>query len=178
MQARRFLLRTLGRSVVPISRRGLSTARPTLRTPAIVGLSAITSGLVGFGLAQSLANTTPAAPETALDTTLNQYGNTKDFSNVLVELGQVLDPKQISVDSDVLMDYGGSNYHHHPAKPHRVVVSPKSTEQVVYIVNTCRKYRIPMVPYAGGTSLEGHTSGVRAPLHTSPYHPSCLTLVS
>jgi FAD/FMN-containing dehydrogenase len=41
-------------------------------------------------------------------------------------------------------------------------VRPKSTEDVVKIVNIARKYRVPIVPYGGATSLEGHFSGVDA----------------
>jgi hypothetical protein len=41
------------------------------------------------------------------------------------------------------------------------VVYPTSTEDVVKIVNVARKYRMPIVPYSGGTSLEGHFTGVR-----------------
>jgi FAD/FMN-containing dehydrogenase len=47
-------------------------------------------------------------------------------------------------------------------------VHPKSTEDVVKIVNIARKYRVPIVPYSGATSLEGHFSGVDA-------MPSCTT---
>lgn len=45
--------------------------------------------------------------------------------------------------------------------PHSVVVYPDSTEDVVKIVNVARKYRMPIIPYSGGTSLEGHFAGVR-----------------
>ena len=48
--------------------------------------------------------------------------------------------------------------------PHSVVVYPKSTEDVVKIVDVARKYRMPVIPYSGGTSLEGHFAGVRNPL--------------
>lgn len=41
-----------------------------------------------------------------------------------------------------------------------MVVYPSSTEDVVKIVNIARKYRMPVIPYSGATSLEGHT---RAP---------------
>jgi FAD binding domain len=44
---------------------------------------------------------------------------------------------------------------------HSVVVYPDSTEDVVKIVNVARKYRMPIIPYSGGTSVEGHFSGVR-----------------
>ncbi|KAH9934931.1 FAD-linked oxidase-like protein [Fomitopsis serialis] len=46
-----------------------------------------------------------------------------------------------------------------PTSPHSVAVRPQSTEDVVKIVNIARKYRVPIVPYSGATSLEGHFSG-------------------
>jgi D-lactate dehydrogenase (cytochrome) len=36
------------------------------------------------------------------------------------------------------------------------VVFPRSTEEVRDIVNVCRRYHTPMIPYGVGTSLEGH----------------------
>jgi FAD binding domain-containing protein len=44
------------------------------------------------------------------------------------------------------------------------VVYPNSTEDVVKTVNVARKYRMPIIPYSGGTSLEGHFAGVRTHL--------------
>ena len=35
-----------------------------------------------------------------------------------------------------------------------------NTADVVSIVNIARKYKVPVVPYSGATSLEGHFSGV------------------
>ena len=43
---------------------------------------------------------------------------------------------------------------------HSVVVYPNSTEDVVKVMKIATKYRMPIVPYAGGTSLEGHFLGV------------------
>ncbi len=37
-----------------------------------------------------------------------------------------------------------------------VVVYPTSTEDVVKLVKIAVKYRMPVVPFSGGTSLEGH----------------------
>lgn len=45
---------------------------------------------------------------------------------------------------------------------HSVIVFPNSTADVVKIVKIANKYRMPVVPYAGGTSLEGHFIGVSA----------------
>ena len=39
-------------------------------------------------------------------------------------------------------------------------VRPAKTADVVSIINIARKYKIPVVPYSGATSLEGHFSGV------------------
>ncbi|XP_044966713.1 D-lactate dehydrogenase [cytochrome], mitochondrial isoform X2 [Hordeum vulgare subsp. vulgare] len=38
-----------------------------------------------------------------------------------------------------------------------VVVFPKSQDEVRKIVMTCNKYKVPIVPYGGATSIEGHT---------------------
>ncbi|XP_062186580.1 D-lactate dehydrogenase [cytochrome], mitochondrial-like isoform X2 [Phragmites australis] len=38
-----------------------------------------------------------------------------------------------------------------------VVVFPSSQDEVQKIVMTCNKYKVPIVPYGGATSIEGHT---------------------
>ncbi|KAL7253147.1 hypothetical protein ACSBR1_007635 [Camellia fascicularis] len=38
-----------------------------------------------------------------------------------------------------------------------VVVFPRNAEEVSKIVQSCNKYKVPIVPYGGATSLEGHT---------------------
>ena len=43
---------------------------------------------------------------------------------------------------------------------HSVVVYPENTNDVVKIVKIANKYRMPIVPYAGATSLEGQYRGV------------------
>ena len=51
-----------------------------------------------------------------------------------------------------------------------VVVWPQSTEDVVKIVKTAVKYKMPVIPYSGATSLEGHFRAVSIAiiLSTSP----------
>lgn len=46
---------------------------------------------------------------------------------------------------------------------HTVVVYPRSTEDVVKIVKIATEYRMPVTPFSGGTSLEGHYRGVSYP---------------
>lgn len=52
----------------------------------------------------------------------------------------------------------------HPPKPHekpRYVVYAFSTEEVSSIMKIAHKYNVPVVPYSGGSSLEGHTFSTR-----------------
>jgi D-lactate dehydrogenase (cytochrome) len=49
---------------------------------------------------------------------------------------------------------------HAPARPDAVVF-PVSTEEVAAIVRACAEYRVPMVPFGMGSSMEGHVNAVR-----------------
>ena len=49
---------------------------------------------------------------------------------------------------------------------HSVVVYPESTEDVVKIVKIATRFRMPVIPYAGGTCLEGQTRGVSTPYNS------------
>ena len=60
----------------------------------------------------------------------------------------------------MLQTYGFSENSYHPSSPHAVVVRPHNTEEVSQIVKIASKFRIPVTAYGGGTSLEGHFSGV------------------
>lgn len=44
---------------------------------------------------------------------------------------------------------------------HSVVVYPETTEDVARIVKIAVKYKMPLTPYSGGTSLEGNFGAVR-----------------
>ncbi|CDO69026.1 hypothetical protein BN946_scf184834.g33 [Trametes cinnabarina] len=96
-------------------------------------------------------------PESSTGT---QYGSKEDVENAIEELRKAI-PREGAVNTDpsVLQTYGSSDKSYHPTSPHSVVVHPTSTEEVVEIVNVARKYRVPIVPYSGATSLEGHFSG-------------------
>ncbi|KAI9067055.1 D-lactate dehydrogenase cytochrome oxidoreductase [Trametes sanguinea] len=89
-----------------------------------------------------------------------QYGSKEDVQKAIQELRQAIPRKgAVNTDPAVLQMYGSSDKSYHPTSPHSVVVRPESTEEVVKVVNVARKYRIPIVPYSGATSLEGHFSG-------------------
>lgn len=90
-----------------------------------------------------------------------QYASKEEIQQAIAELRQALPGEDtVTTDPDVLTTYGHSDNTYHPTAPHSVVVRPSSTEDVVKIVNIARKYRVPIVPYSGATSLEGHFSGL------------------
>ena len=137
----------------------------TTSTATLVGLAALASGILGYWTAQTStpARSSPQSQSSAtFDSVSSKYGDSKALANALAELGQALEKSQVSTNADVLLDHGSSPHHHHNAALHHVVVYPRSTEDVVKIVNISRKYRIPVVPYGAATSLEGHVAGVCA----------------
>ena len=107
------------------------------------------------------------------------YGTAKDFREAIKELKEKFPkPGAVSDDHEVLEPYGFSENDYHPGAPlcrrchpalklgclassHTVVVRPESTEDVAKIVKIAVKYRMPVTPYSGGTSLEGNFRAVR-----------------
>lgn len=73
---------------------------------------------------------------------------------------QVVLPNQVDVDSLAIEAYGFSPHTYLPGSPHAVDVAVTSTEDVVKVVNISRKYKVPIVPFGVGSSLEGHFAGV------------------
>ncbi|KAI9311767.1 hypothetical protein BX666DRAFT_1867334 [Dichotomocladium elegans] len=72
------------------------------------------------------------------------------------ELQAVLPTGHVTVDEEILQLHGySSNSYHNEGSPN-IVVFPSSTEDVVKIVNIASKLNLPIIPFSGGTSLEGH----------------------
>lgn len=91
----------------------------------------------------------------------SSYGSQDDVENAIEELRRALPGQhRVQTSKDSLQLYGSSENSYHPTSPHSVIVQVKSTEDVVKVVDISRKYRVPLVPYSGATSLEGHFSGV------------------
>jgi len=58
-------------------------------------------------------------------------------------------------------DHHGKDESYLPYAPPDAVVFPHSTEEVREVVNLCRRYQTPIIPYGVGTSLEGHVLATR-----------------
>eukprot|EP01039_Chlorochromonas_danica_P003462 gene3462-3792_t len=74
----------------------------------------------------------------------------------LKELRSVVREDQLELDLGERRSRGKpwSSYHTIEEFPH-VIVLPETTEEVSKVVKLCNKFRIPIVPFGGGTSLEG-----------------------
>eukprot|EP01035_Chromulina_nebulosa_P036448 gene36448-49096_t len=88
----------------------------------------------------------------------NRPGSDATYDYLLSELKEHLKPDQIDVDIEEckLRAKPWSSYHRLDTFP-RAIVYPETTEDVSFIVKTCNKYRIPIIPFGGGTSIEGQT---------------------
>ncbi|KAI0061426.1 FAD-binding domain-containing protein [Artomyces pyxidatus] len=140
--------------------RAIKHARPisTVSRPATrYGQLAVVGSLLGLGgyYLGALSHSTELAGAAK-----PVYGTKEDFGRAIKDLKAVFPSEDaVSTNPDDLAAHGISPNTWHPGLPHSVVVYPQSTEDVVKIVQVANQYRMPVIPYSGGTSLEGHYLG-------------------
>ncbi|KAJ4358519.1 D-lactate ferricytochrome c oxidoreductase [Didymosphaeria variabile] len=80
-------------------------------------------------------------------------------SRAIDELRASLGEDTISTDDEDLLRHGYSEWSSINIDQLPVAVAyPQSTEEVSTIAKTCQKYKIPMIPFSGGSSLEANFS--------------------
>ncbi|KAF8260458.1 FAD-linked oxidase-like protein [Lactarius quietus] len=145
-------IRQLSSTAGPTTTAGSSSSQSTLAIAlgtALVGLGSYYIGSLS-GSSSSAKAATAAAPV---------YGSPEDFKRAIKELEASFEEGVVSTDPPNLFTHGFSPNVMHEGLAHSVVVYPNSTADVVKVVKIANKYRMPVVPYAGGTSLEGHFLG-------------------
>ncbi|OAY40683.1 D-lactate dehydrogenase [cytochrome], mitochondrial [Manihot esculenta] len=77
---------------------------------------------------------------------------------------ELIDELRAICQDNMTMDYEERYFHGKPQNSFHsavhipdVVVFPRSEEEVSNIVKSCDKHKVPIVPYGGATSIEGHT---------------------
>ncbi|MGH6611441.1 MAG: FAD-binding oxidoreductase, partial [Burkholderiaceae bacterium] len=58
--------------------------------------------------------------------------------------------------ADAVREQHGRDESPYPPMPPDAVVFAKTTDEVVQLVNLCAQYRVPLIAYGVGSSLEGH----------------------
>ncbi|KAM0246702.1 hypothetical protein ACHAQJ_010117 [Trichoderma viride] len=87
----------------------------------------------------------------------NRHEMQEAISDIVWELGNQNDI--ISTDPDDLEAHGYSSWSTvNPESLPVAVAYPRTTEHVATIVRVCHRHRVPVIPYSGGTSLEGNFS--------------------
>ncbi|KAJ5768296.1 hypothetical protein N7533_000879 [Penicillium manginii] len=113
----------------------------------------IAASAAGLGYGYATYSQTPQTP------TKPQYGSVKDFEKAISELRAMLGEDTISTDEDDLHRHGYSEWSSLNAdRLPSAIAYPETTEDVVKIVKVCHKYRMPMIPFSGGSSLEANFS--------------------
>ncbi|KIW73332.1 glycolate oxidase, subunit GlcD [Phialophora macrospora] len=85
------------------------------------------------------------------------YASKIELEKAITELRDLLGEDAISTDDENLKAHGYSEWSSINIDQLPVAVAyPKSTEEVAHIAKIASKYRVPMVPYSGGSSLEAN----------------------
>lgn len=94
-------------------------------------------------------------------TPAHSYASREQLQEAITTLKRLFpDEGSVVCDPTTLLELGASYAAYLPDVPHAVVVQPLSTADVVKIVETSRKYKVPIVPAGGATALAGHFVGV------------------
>jgi D-lactate dehydrogenase (cytochrome) len=81
--------------------------------------------------------------------------------SALIDELRILLGDRATTAAEVRAAHGKDIVSSYPDAPPDAVVFPRSTGEVQEIVNICRRYRTPMIPFGAGTAVEGHVLAVR-----------------
>ncbi|KAF8599623.1 hypothetical protein BDV93DRAFT_526004 [Ceratobasidium sp. AG-I] len=139
----------------------VSAPAPKRRLARALALAATAAlaGTVGYTIAQESRSDHRSSYRRRSAELPNNYGSDEDFRRGIAELrAHFTEPGTFTTDPDALHAHGFSLNSYHDGAPHSVVVYPQSTDDVVWVMKVATRYKIPVVPYSGGTSLEGNFS--------------------
>lgn len=152
------------RSISSAASGGEPKQRPAICSPRNAFALALGGSLLGLGYylgARSNDFSAADAPSGRQPPLKPVYGTPADFARAIEELKASFVGDAVTTAPEQLVAHGFSPHSHLPGFPHSVVVYPTSTDDVVKIVNVARKYRMPVIPYSGGTSIEGQFLGLK-----------------
>ncbi|CCC09318.1 hypothetical protein SMACR_05268 [Sordaria macrospora] len=121
---------------------------------------ATTAGLLGWSLSEFRHNGFPGALLMDSIYPAPDYASLHEMELAIAEIRREIEGEDIiSTDPDDLHAHGYSEWSTtNPEGLPVAVAYPRSTEQVSTVARICHKYRVPIIPYSGGSSLEGNFS--------------------
>ncbi|TPX19104.1 uncharacterized protein E0L32_011177 [Thyridium curvatum] len=134
------------------------TERP-LNVPGLVyGLGGLAMGFLATAVTLSISGKAdnPAGMPEAV-TGPPQYADKSAMLLAVEEIREALGHDAVSMDSDVIESHGYSecSTSNTAARPFAVIL-PTSTESVSKVAQICSKYKVPMIPFGAGSSVEGN----------------------
>ncbi|KAK4229040.1 RNA-dependent RNA polymerase [Podospora fimiseda] len=162
----RFAIPSLRRSISSAGTHGHHHGPRAASTWTLSGVAgvAMTAGLLGWGISELRHGGFPGTVLFDSSFSTPRYASMREMEQALDEIRQEIadgggKEDIISTDPDDLHAHGYSEWSTtNPEGLPVAVAYPRSTEQVSMIARICHKYRVPIIPYSGGSSLEGNFS--------------------
>ncbi|OAQ91965.1 glycolate oxidase, subunit GlcD [Purpureocillium lilacinum] len=168
-------------SSVPPSARRLASTAPPSRSPAAASDTRLVYLAVGVALGgaaaagvvaavsrpveqEGVAAEVPPPPrwratESRVAKSARRYADRQTTLQAVAEIRRAIGDDAVSTDDGDLEEHGHSEWSTSNTDVRPVaVVRPASTEQVSAVARICSRYRVPMVPYGAGSSVEGNFS--------------------
>ncbi|CAI5758316.1 unnamed protein product [Candida verbasci] len=93
-----------------------------------------------------------------------KYIDAKDIPSVIDLIKQEIDNVEVKNDQPEIDHHTGNEFTTHKPLIHEkpiYIIYPKSTKEVSTILKICNEFKVPVVPFSGGSSLEGHFHSTR-----------------
>lgn len=102
-----------------------------------------------------------------------EYPSNSELHTGLHKIAKLLGSENVSYDNEDLTAFATNSYSTHEPKDDqrpKMICYPKTTEEVSEVMKIAHEYSIPVVPYSGGTSIEGNFISTRPGLLLSLAH--------
>ncbi|KAL2673859.1 hypothetical protein Neosp_012303 [[Neocosmospora] mangrovei] len=160
------LRRNLSQAARPKSNGPISSAQASRShgvSPFGVAASMVIAAALGYGVSTLTTSNDAAAAPILDERRLPQanYASLRDMEKAIQEIQNLFADVDgiISTDSEDLLAHGYSEWSSVNVETLPVAVAyPRSTEHVSGIARICHKWKVPIIPFSGGSSVEGHIS--------------------